>query len=126
MSTEKHTCEKQIYPGSGWGRGHSCGRTATLEHNGGWYCKTHHPPTVKAKFEARCKTASAEWESKAAAEREMRADHARMEALADHKDGHIWQCNLAYLVERFPLETDLRSAIDSAIDQWMKERTATK
>ena len=30
-----------------------CGVTAKHEHEGSWYCKTHHPPTVKAKGDAR-------------------------------------------------------------------------
>jgi hypothetical protein len=42
---------------------YACGRTAQYEHLGKWYCKTHHPPTVWAKREAR----SAEWDKEFAA-----------------------------------------------------------
>ena len=28
---------------------YSCGRAAKFEHDGAHYCKTHHPPNVKAK-----------------------------------------------------------------------------
>ena len=116
MSTEKHTCEKQIYPGSGWGRGHSCGRTATLEHNGGWYCKTHHPPTVNAKFESRYKENNAKITKRIEGENQMRADHARMEALAKGE----WYRSLCEVAELVAHAGGLRAAID----QWMKKRTA--
>ena len=33
--------------------GSICGVTARYEHDGKHYCKTHHPPTVKAKRDAR-------------------------------------------------------------------------
>jgi hypothetical protein len=42
---------------------YTCGRTAKYEHLGKWYCKTHHPPTVWAKREAR----SVEWNKQFAA-----------------------------------------------------------
>jgi hypothetical protein len=37
-----------------------CGRGAKYEHDGKWYCKTHHPPTVDAKNAAR----NAAWQCK--------------------------------------------------------------
>ena len=43
-----------------------CGVTAKHEHEGSWYCKTHHPPTVKAKGDAR----SAKFRAKLDAERD--------------------------------------------------------
>ena len=43
-----------------------CGVTAKHEHEGSWYCKTHHPPTVKAKGDAR----SAKFRAKLYAERD--------------------------------------------------------
>ena len=43
-----------------------CGVTAKHEHEGSWYCKTHHPPTVKAKGDAR----SARFRAKLDAERD--------------------------------------------------------
>jgi hypothetical protein len=42
---------------------YACDRNAKYEHLGKWYCKTHHPPTVWAKREAR----SAEWNREFAA-----------------------------------------------------------
>ena len=43
-----------------------CGVTAKYEHEGSWYCKTHHPPTVKANDAAR----SAKFRAKLDAERD--------------------------------------------------------
>ena len=43
-----------------------CGVTAKHEYEGSWYCKTHHPPTVKAKDAAR----SAKFRAKLDAERD--------------------------------------------------------
>jgi hypothetical protein len=47
--TDKHTCCGEIWHGFGFNR---CGRGAKYAHEGNWYCKTHHPPTVKQKNEA--------------------------------------------------------------------------
>lgn len=53
--TEKRECVGRV---NGEGRYGSfnrryCDKNATLEHDGKWYCKLHHPPTVKAKSAAR-------------------------------------------------------------------------
>ena len=45
-----HKCDGIIF-GDYWQ--HRCGVTAKHEYEGSWYCKTHHPPTVKAKDDAR-------------------------------------------------------------------------
>jgi hypothetical protein len=58
--TEQHKCCGMV--GNVFAR-YTCGRTAQYEHLGKWYCKTHHPPTVWAKREAR----SAEWNKEFAA-----------------------------------------------------------
>lgn len=72
-----HTCPATVYDPTGWGRGHECGRKAVYEHEGKHYCKTHHPPTVQAKRDAK----HAEWQ------RRWNADHAaakaKQEALAE-------------------------------------------
>ena len=49
MTTE-HTCIGRVWGGFS---PYSCGKKAKHEHEGKWYCKTHHPPTVQAKKEAR-------------------------------------------------------------------------
>jgi hypothetical protein len=58
--SEQHKCCGRVL--GGFGR-RVCSKTAKYEHLGKWYCKTHHPPTVWAKREAR----SAEWNKEFAA-----------------------------------------------------------
>ena len=60
----KHTCEGHVFSGY---RSRPCGKSAAHEHEGHWYCKTHHPPTVKAKDAAR----SAKFRAKLDAERDV-------------------------------------------------------
>jgi len=82
MSEVKHTCCAPIYS-SGSYRSYRCDKGAKYEHEGDWYCKTHHPPTVKAKRDANYATwvnqrneqrAKARAAEDAAAEQKRRAD----------------------------------------------------
>jgi hypothetical protein len=57
MTTE-HTCNKRIWRGLS---SYSCGKKAKYEHKGEWYCKTHHPPTVRAKTDARNEMWRKQW-----------------------------------------------------------------
>lgn len=41
-----------------------CGKTAHYEFNGTWYCKRHHPPTVRAKNAERQAKWEAEWNAR--------------------------------------------------------------
>lgn len=43
------------------------GVTAKYEHLGKWYCKTHHPPTFKAKEAERDRQWKADWDREKAA-----------------------------------------------------------
>jgi hypothetical protein len=52
--TEQHKCCGKVGNGFSFFR---CDRNAKYEHLGKWYCKTHHPPTLLEKREAR----NAEW-----------------------------------------------------------------
>jgi hypothetical protein len=61
--TTEHTCIGKVWGGYS---SNSCGKKAKHEHNGKWYCKTHHPPTVEAKKEAR----NERWEKQFAEQRE--------------------------------------------------------
>jgi len=47
---EKHKCAGKVWSQYST---YQCSKTGTLEHAGNWWCKTHHPPTVDAKTEAR-------------------------------------------------------------------------
>jgi hypothetical protein len=78
----EHKCCARVWSSGGYHH-HSCGRTAGYEHEGKRYCKTHHPPTVKAKNEERdrkwlekysYKRAVEEEAAKARAEQERRAE----------------------------------------------------
>lgn len=42
---DKHTCCQKIYPNDKWGsfNPHTCGRSASYEYEGKWYCGTHDP-----------------------------------------------------------------------------------
>lgn len=76
--SEKHKCCGMVW--AGWlGGNQACGKNALHEHDGKWYCKKHHPPTINAKEDARRAKWAAEaerssQERKAAAEQKRRAD----------------------------------------------------
>ena len=69
--SDKPKCPTTVY-GDTWStRGHACGRTGAYEHEGKHYCKMHHPPTVKAKREAKHAKWIAEAQAKRAAEKQL-------------------------------------------------------
>ena len=63
LENAAHKCDGTIF-GEYWP--YRCGVAAKHEYEGSWYCKTHHPPTVKAKDAAR----SAKLRAKLDAERD--------------------------------------------------------
>ena len=93
--TEQHKCCGKVGNGFSFFR---CDRNAKYEHLGKWYCKTHHPPTVWAKREAR----SAEWikefaarqlaskEAQAAKDEAARRAALYPELLEALKSAHTW------------------------------------
>ncbi len=87
MSKAEHTCEKRVFTNHHRGL---CGRGARYEHEGRWYCKTHHPPTIEAKNKARLEKWKCKWAAKnKARERDKNINTRRdeLEALAiEHKD----------------------------------------
>jgi hypothetical protein len=74
--SEQHQCVGQVF-GAGNYFGRMCGRTAKYEHNGKWYCKMHHPPTVKQKQDEKRAAFEREWAAQRAANK--RAEAARAE-----------------------------------------------
>jgi hypothetical protein len=75
-----HKCEGSVWS-LGWS--HLCGKNAAHQHEGHWFCKTHHPPTIKAKSVARTASsvsnlnaliAESKARSEAKAEQKRRAD----------------------------------------------------
>ncbi len=80
MTTE-HTCREKLWYGY---TKYSCGKKAKHEHEGHWYCKIHHPPTVRAKTDARNEKWEKEWAAKrerAALEAAQRAEQQRRATL---------------------------------------------
>ena len=84
----EHKCEKKI-----WDRFHYhlCGKTARYEHEGKWYCKTHHPPTRKAYEDARNEKWQAKWDAQEQASREADKARAEMQRKAAAYDGLVAQ-----------------------------------
>ena len=84
----EHKCEKKI-----WDRFHYhlCGKTARYEHEGKWYCKTHHPPTRKAYEDARNEKWQAKWDAQEQASREADKARAEMQRKSAAYDGLVAQ-----------------------------------
>lgn len=85
----KKNCSGRI-----WGdyRYRPCSSTGSLEHDGHWWCKKHHPPSVAAKEEARQAKYEAQW----AEEANIRKAAQREQALKDR----ALEWMLAYYPER--------------------------
>ena len=107
----KHTCEGHVFSDY-WSR--TCGKSAAHEHEGHWYCKTHHPTTVAAKRAARSELLQA----KLYAEREA----ARAKRLAADEQKRRADCYDDLLTElRLIAETD---PVDAALDPQRAVRVA--
>ena len=79
------TCCGRVWP-AGAMNSAMCGVTAKCEHNGKHYCKTHHPPSVQAKREARHAHYKAEFDERCSA-----SDAAQSAADAQRKDAERWR-----------------------------------
>ena len=107
----KHTCEGHVFFNY---LSRPCGKSAAHEHEGHWYCKTHHPPTVKAKDAAR----SAKFRAKLYAER----DAAQAKRLAADEQKQRADCYDDLLTElRLIAGTD---PVDAALDPQRAVRVA--
>jgi hypothetical protein len=101
----KPKCCGKVSPAGSW-RSYPCGKNASMEHEGKHYCKTHHPPTVKAKADARTAKWRAEWDALDEAKEKARAEAAEQKRRADCYDA---------LVERVKeLEEALRAILVAA------------
>ena len=98
MSEEKKTCEKRLIDGDWSYHSHPCGKTATLQHGGKWYCKRHHPPTVEARwrakevawktaYDAKCKATAEDGAARAEIERRAACYDDLLAALKDCING---------------------------------------
>lgn len=79
--SKKHKCPARIY-GARWG-GHACPNSGKYEHEGVMFCKLHHPPTVKAKREAKYAQWDAEYQAKREAEKQAAAAAAEQKRRAE-------------------------------------------
>ena len=70
MATEKKQCAGRVRPMARWAGPQVCLYRGTLEHDGKWWCKTHHPPTVAAKGKAQ----RDRWAAKSAAQSKARSE----------------------------------------------------
>ena len=97
MATERHWCPKTV--GDSTMRGHPCGRPASVERAGKWWCTQHDPEAVKARREARDRARDEQWAAERA-ERERQAAHrAERERLADAAEGLLTALRKLYDAE---------------------------
>ena len=87
----KHTCEGHIFYDY---RSHPCGKSAAHEHEGHWYCKTHHPTTVAAKRAARSELLQAKWDAEREAARAKRLAADEQKRRADCYDDLLTELRL--------------------------------
>lgn len=85
MSEVKHACCEMVWARGAY-RGYPCGKGAQYEHNGRWYCKTHHPPAVQAKRDARNQKWEADYTARKAEEDAARDAAAEQKRRADAYD----------------------------------------
>ena len=88
----KHACEGHVFSGYWW---LPCGKSGAHEHEGHWYCKTHHPPTVAAKSAARGKLRQAKWDAEHEAARAKRLAADEQKRRADCYDDLLDALNTA-------------------------------
>ena len=79
--TEQHKCAGSVWSSSLLRGYRACDKTARYEHDGKWYCKTHHPPHGEEKRRAY----HAKWEAKFDAERAQREQRERERAEMQRK-----------------------------------------
>lgn len=91
--SSKHTCPAKVYGGSYLG--HRCSRNAAYEHEGVFFCKTHHPPTVKAKDEKRHEEWRRKWDEEKAARKVAEDARKEMERKASCFDEMLEALRLA-------------------------------
>jgi hypothetical protein len=104
---DKHTCCGKVWGGFGF---HRCNRGAKYTHEGNWYCKTHHPPTVKQKNEAWRTALKEKWDAERKAWEEAAAAKAEMERRAALYPELLEALKLALSIIGFGKEHDAISA----------------
>ena len=75
---------------SGWSRSdQQCAYRGSLEHDGKWYCKRHHPPTITAKRDAERDRQNRLWDIRREREQSARDAAAEQKRRADAYEGLI-------------------------------------
>ena len=87
----KHTCEGHVFSNY---LSRPCGKSAAHEHEGHWYCKTHHPPAVAAKSAARSELLQAKWDAEREAARAKRLAADEQKRRADCYDDLLTELRL--------------------------------
>ena len=117
--SEKHKCCGRVSPPDAW-RSYQCGKNASMEHEGKHYCKTHHPPTVRAKRDASQAKWEADWRARRSREEAAARAAAEQKRKAEAYDQLVGQ--------RDDLLAALRKMIEMnqqwARDQWGDENKA--
>ncbi|MBE6441400.1 MAG: hypothetical protein E7022_03575 [Desulfovibrio desulfuricans] len=116
MKEDRHICCERVSHGKGWNRwDEACGRTASVERNGKWYCKIHDPvrrSEMKAKREAEWNARWAEEQARARVRAAAPAMLAALQALLAWP-GH----------DQIPQDilAQSRAAVDATIERAAKE-----
>jgi hypothetical protein len=112
-----HKCEGRVYQGPGFGF-RACGKNAAHEHEGKWFCKTHYPPNILAKDEARDAKWKAEWNA-----RRKAADVADSAKVEVYRRADCYPDLLDALIAAYayvPPSSPVYQAIADAINQAVK------
>ena len=75
----EHKCQGRVFD---MYQTHDCGKKAGYEHEGRWFCKTHHLPTIIEKRMVRNAQLTAEFVAKAARDKEARDSQIEMKRKA--------------------------------------------
>ena len=84
----QNMCEGRVWTGL---RYCPCDKIGRQEHDGKWYCKRHHPPTVAAKEAARKEKWEADWAAQKRAMEEAQAAREEVQRRAGAYDGLVAQ-----------------------------------
>ena len=106
--SDKHPCAGRCIDREMWTNSYPCPRNGTLEHDGKWWCKQHHPPSVSARSEERRAERSKKWSVQLKQNQDRRTAQAELErrgrayrALIDYcgKDGMTAHSYIKRLLE---------------------------
>ena len=123
--TEKRKCCGSVSDHTGFHR-YPCGKGASIDEGGKWYCRTHAPSLVKAKQEAR----HAKWDASAKARREgwakEEAEAAELARRASHFEGLLAACEAALTIMPTGEYTPLQEAGQETLRIRAQLRTAIR